>query len=64
MSDLIGAARILAENAGSVPVFLDPPRPDGGSRARLAVYLACWAWAVEEAELRRVCVVLSIEPGT
>ena len=50
--------------AGSVPVFLDPPRPDGGSRARLAVYLACWAWAVEEAELRRVCVVLSIEPGT
>ena len=25
MSDLIGAARILAENTGSVPVFLDPP---------------------------------------
>jgi len=37
MSDLIGAARILAENAGNVPVFLDPPRPDGGSRARLNV---------------------------
>jgi len=35
MSDLIGATRIFAENAGSVPVFLDPPRPDGGSRARL-----------------------------
>ena len=35
MSDLIGASRILAENVGSVPVFLDPPRLDGGSRARL-----------------------------
>ena len=35
MSDLIGAARILAENAGSVPGLLDPPWPDGGSRARL-----------------------------
>jgi len=35
MSDLIGATRIFAENAGSVPVFLDPPRLDGGSRARL-----------------------------
>jgi len=35
MRDLIGATRVLAENAGSVPVFLDPPQPDGGSRARL-----------------------------
>jgi len=42
MSDLIGATRILAENAGSVPVFLDPPRLHGGSRARLqAIVHSC-----------------------